>query len=216
MLFLWDIDGTLIQAKGAGRRAMNKAFMRNFGIEDAFDTVQMAGGLDLDFIESVFERYHIGHSFLTSFLTDYYSILDAEMRAGGARVVPGVGDVIHRLIQNPQLYHAIGTGNLEQGARIKLEVFNLNEYFPIGGFCEGARERYQVLQMAVERAGEYFGIRFRPEDVLVVGDTLRDIEAARKIGAKVLSVTTGGNTYDELKAAGPDWLVRDLRDMPIF
>lgn len=215
MLFLWDIDGTLIQAKGAGRRAMSEAFLRNFGIAGAFDTIQMAGGLDLDFIRAVFARHHIGSSFLDRFLAEYYTSLDTAMRTGSARVVPGVLEVLQRLTQ-PRFYHALGTGNFERGARIKLEVFHLNDYFPVGGFCAGEMERYEVLQTAVLQAERYYGIRFRPDEVLVIGDTLRDVEAARKMGAKVLAVATGGNTYEELATAAPDWVVRNLREMPVF
>lgn len=216
MLFLWDIDGTLIQAKGAGRRAMNGAFSRNFGVQDAFDNINMAGGLDLDFIDVVFSRYHIGDSFLGRFLKDYYDLLEHELKMGTARKIPGVQEVMTRLARDSRHYHALGTGNFETGARIKLKTFALNDYFPIGGFCEGRMQRYEVLRLAVHRAESYYGVNVRPEEVLVIGDTLRDIQAARKIGAKVLSVATGGNTYEELQAADPDWVVRDLREMPLF
>lgn len=216
MLFLWDIDGTLIQAKGAGRRAMSGAFWKNFGIQGAFDHIGMAGGLDLDFIDTVFARHHIGDSFLGPFLRDYYQLLEQELKTGTARRIPGVQEVITRLMRDGRLYHALGTGNFKTGAQIKLRTFGLEGFFPVGGFCEGRMQRYEVLQMAVNRAGSYYGIEVHPEEVLVIGDTLRDIEAARKIGAKVLSVSTGGNTYAELQAANPDWLVRDLREMPLF
>jgi len=216
MLLLWDIDGTLIRGQGAGRRAMNRAFTELFGVDNAFDDMQMAGGLDLHFVEAVFTRHHIGSSFQDRYLEAYYQALADEVGGGKTTLMPGVREVLDRLEKSHGLFHALGTGNMEPGARIKLEVFGLNSYFPTGGFCEQPVARYQLLQAGVRKAGVHYGVEFLPTDVLVIGDTIRDVEAARKLGAKVLAVSTGGNTYEELAAMEPDWLVRNLTEMPIF
>ncbi|MFC4770006.1 HAD hydrolase-like protein [Effusibacillus consociatus] len=105
---------------------------------------------------------------------------------------------------------------MENGGRIKLGPFGLNRYFPVGGFCTTIVERYQVLQEGIERARNHYKINFTPDQVIVIGDTLKDIEAARKIGARVIAVATGGNTYEELLAKEPDLLLANFTNDRLF
>jgi phosphoglycolate phosphatase len=211
-LFLWDIDGTLLRVKGAGRRAMNRAFQEMFGISGAFDDVHMAGGLDLHFIVAAFQKYRIAATRMQGFLEAYYRLLEQEIVTGKPELLPGVPDILTITEQKEHIYNALGTGNLERGARMKLEWFGLNRFFPVGGFCEAPVERFRVLEDAIQKAEAYYGIDFEPERVIVVGDTVKDIEAARQIGVRVAAVATGGSDYAELAAAEPDLLLRDLRD----
>lgn len=218
-LLMWDIDGTLLRNKGAGRRAMNRAFeqmMGDAGCRDAFDRIQMAGGLDLHFIHEVFAEQGVDRSHLEEYLSLYYAHLKEEVGDGQSILMPNVRNMLERARRTDSLYNALGTGNLELGARIKLDLFDLNSYFPVGGFCYGLVERYQVLQDGVERARKHYAVDFAPERVVIIGDTVRDIEAARKIGAKVIAVATGGNSYEMLEAAKPDLLLADLTDEERF
>jgi phosphoglycolate phosphatase len=216
-LLLWDIDGTLLRNKGAGKRAMNCAFaMMTGGVEGAFDSLEMAGSLDLHSIHAVFEQHGVDWARLDEFLELYYPCLEEVVADGNSILMPNVRRVLDRAAADDRLYLALGTGNLERGARIKLEYFDLNDYFPVGGFCYGLVERYEVLQDGVERARMHYGVDFAPERVIVIGDTVRDIEAARKIGAKVVAVATGGHSYEMLEAAKPDLLLRDLTEEERF
>ena len=52
-------------------------------------------------------------------------------------------------------------------------------------------------------------------EIVVVGDTHRDIECARAIGARSIGVATGGGSPDELREAGATWVVDDLRGFPL-
>ncbi|WP_232463337.1 HAD family hydrolase [Tumebacillus avium] len=215
-LLLWDIDGTLLRNKGAGKRAMNRAFAKMTGEEGAFDSIDMAGGLDLNMIGGVFARYGVDASRMEEFLTLYYPCLEDVMRDGNSKLMPNVVQVLERAERDARFYNAYGTGNVERGARIKLEHFDLNRFFPVGGFCYGPVERWQLLQDGIERAQQHYGVEFAPERVIVIGDTLKDIEAARKIGAKVVAVGTGGHAYDVLAAAEPDLLLADMTDEERF
>ncbi|MCL6547915.1 MAG: HAD hydrolase-like protein [Alicyclobacillus sp.] len=209
-LLVWDIDGTLVRGNGAGRRAMNRAFEAVFGIADAFSGIPMAGALDLAFMAEVFRRHGVDKGRLNDFLERYYRELQAEYRPDKVELLPGVVEVLEAVEADGSLYNALGTGNVEVGARIKLDTFDLNRFFPVGGFCERPVDRSVVLANAVEQAKAFYGVEFEPEQVVVIGDTVRDIEAARKIGARVIAVATGGSSYDELEAAGPDLLLWDL------
>ncbi|MFM1651458.1 HAD family hydrolase [Brevibacillus sp. B_LB10_24] len=216
-LLLWDIDGTLISGRGAGRRAMNKAFQQLYGVSDAFDLVEdMAGGLDYAFIKAVFAKHQAKAPRIDTFLEAYFQTLEAEVAEGRTELLPGVLDILERGVRERSVFHSLGTGNVEGGARIKLQVFDLNRFFPVGGFSESEAERHLVLQKGVRLAEEYYRVAFAQRDVIVIGDTTRDIDAARRIGARVIAVATGGSSADELYKAEPDLLLRDLRDADAF
>ncbi|KEO82181.1 HAD hydrolase-like protein [Tumebacillus flagellatus] len=215
LLLLWDIDGTLIHCRGCGKRAMEQAFQQIYGVEDAFRGIGMAGGLDLHFLEAAFVKHGLqsaGPARLDEFLTRYYQELEREADTEDNILLPGVVSILERADAEPLWYNALGTGNLERGARIKLDVHGLNRYFPVGGFCEAPVDRAVMLQQGVDNAGSYYGTEFAPEQVVVLGDTDRDIRAARAIGARVVAVATGGCSYELLESLNPDLLLSDFSE----
>lgn len=213
VLWLWDIDGTLLRAEGAGRRAMNRAFQDVFGVPDAFSAVDLTGRVDMAVMSEVFSQAGLPVARMEEFVPAYLSALDREMQSGVARLVPGVPAVFVAATDCAlRIHHALGTGNMERGARVKLEYFGLNRYLPVGGFGDEPLPRSRVLALGVERASAQYGVAFAPEDVVVLGDTRRDIEAARAIGARVVGVLTGAGSRAQLEAAGPDLLLPDLSD----
>jgi phosphoglycolate phosphatase-like HAD superfamily hydrolase len=105
------------------------------------------------------------------------------------------------------------TGNVKIGAEIKLQHFKIWERFVMGAFGDDHEDRNELASIAWSRGKERIGVELRAEEILVIGDTPRDIACARHIGAKVVAVTTGGATRDELEAAKPDWLYDDLSEL---
>jgi phosphoglycolate phosphatase len=212
ILWLWDIDGTLLRAEGAGRRAMNRAFLDVFGVSGAFSAADLTGRVDMAVMSEVFSRSGLPVSRAGEFVSAYLSALDQELRSGIARLVPGIPAIFAAAASAEGIFHALGTGNMERGARIKLDCFGLNRYFPVGGFGDEPWPRARVLELGVKRARAHYGVDFAPEDVVVLGDTRRDIEAARAIGARAVAVLTGAGTRAELEAAKPDLLLPDLSE----
>jgi phosphoglycolate phosphatase-like HAD superfamily hydrolase len=143
----------------------------------------------------------------------YISALRAELAcAEGYRTIDGVGSVLEALSVREDVLLALGTGNLEEGARLKLEASGFNRYFPVGGFGSDAEDRPEVLRHGVRRAEERAGRRFQGADVLVIGDTLHDISAGKAIGAVTVGVATGHASVPELKAAGADCVLPSFDD----
>jgi phosphoglycolate phosphatase-like HAD superfamily hydrolase len=103
------------------------------------------------------------------------------------------------------------TGNIRLGAEIKLRRYGLWEMFALGAFGDDHEDRNQIAVIARQRGRRFLGEELSGEQVVVVGDTPRDIECGRAIGAKVLAVATGGATLEYLKAHQPDWVVEDLQ-----
>jgi phosphoglycolate phosphatase-like HAD superfamily hydrolase len=104
------------------------------------------------------------------------------------------------------------TGNLREGARLKLEYYQLMHHFDFGGYGDEHLDRNQVAEMAVTAAKQHTNSSFDPDRVWVIGDTPLDVRCARWINARVLAVATGNHSRDELAGFQPDLLVDHLSD----
>src|SRR6185436_15306118 len=104
----------------------------------------------------------------------------------------------------------LGTGNLRRGAELKLERAGLAQHFTFGGFGCDHEDRPAIVRIGAERGAALLGTTLDACRVVVIGDTPRDVEAARAIGADSLAVATGGIPPDELSAAGATWALPDL------
>jgi phosphoglycolate phosphatase-like HAD superfamily hydrolase len=82
----------------------------------------------------------------------------------------------------------------------------------VGAYGSDHQDRTRLVPVAVERARRLRGLVLEPSDAWVVGDTPADLACARAGGARCLLVGTGRIAVEELEAAHPDALLRDLRD----
>jgi phosphoglycolate phosphatase-like HAD superfamily hydrolase len=219
-VILFDIDGTLIRVGGAGRRGLNRAAYNLYGKRGVFREHSLAGRTDLwNFTEAVrratgkepsrreVERLH----------EEYLRLLPGFVRrawdSGSYRVIPGIKRLLRRLSRERGVLLGLGTGNMERGARIKLEPSGLNAYFPFGGFGSDSFHRHALLRKAVQRARRLSGgAPISAKDVTVVGDTPLDVQAGRKAGYRTIGVGTGFAAWEDLSASEPDHLARDFKD----
>jgi len=201
---LFDIDGTLVDTGGAGRRAIERAAGELYGRPDLFEGIAFDGATDFSICRRALERLgsppEDGH--IRSLLSVYLEHLEQEMaQAPVYRVYPGVSRLIEEL-QRRRVLIGLGTGNVERGARLKLARGGLNGFFPFGGFGDDAEERSGILQAGLRRAEALLGRS--PERAWIIGDTPRDLEAARAVGARCLLVATGKYSVESLRAHAPD------------
>jgi phosphoglycolate phosphatase-like HAD superfamily hydrolase len=147
----------------------------------------------------------------------YLDALADEMPTSKGFVVhPGVRELLDALTERDDVAVGLGTGNLREGARIKLEHAGIHHHFLFGGYGCDHELRPEIIRLAAERGAAHLG---RPLDacrVVVIGDTPRDVEAARAVGAETLAVETGGIASDVLRAAGATWVVPDLTAAGVF
>ncbi|MEM6955519.1 MAG: HAD family hydrolase [Myxococcota bacterium] len=201
-VFLFDIDGTLIRTGGAGRRAMVRAFAEVLDAPEALEGIRLGGMTDRLILRAAFKN--IGRAFSESLeasvVQRYLAHLDAELLdAPNYRVMPGVYETLDACEGHGAL--GLGTGNVEAGARRKLEPADLNRRFPFGGFGERAEVRAQLVEDGARRGAEHLGMARAEVRVVVIGDTPKDIEAAHASGAECVAVATGSFGVDELSAA---------------
>ncbi|MBI2481577.1 MAG: HAD hydrolase-like protein [Planctomycetia bacterium] len=210
---LFDIDGTLINTGGAGGTALIEAFQEDFGIDHPAK-VPFSGRTDRGIGTNLFEQHGIDDSPQNwqRLRNGYLARLPIHLPQRNGRVLEGVLQLLERLRSCETVAVGLLTGNLQDGARIKLSYFGLYEHFTFGGFGDDHRDRNGVAQAALAAAKQHANGTFDPERVWVIGDTPLDISCAREIDAKVLAVATGMHPVRELANLQPDVLLDDLSD----
>jgi phosphoglycolate phosphatase len=210
-LILFDIDGTLIDSGGAGVRSLDLAFEKVFSVLDAFQGISMAGKTDTQIIKEGLMKHGIStNGNFDAIIKAYLWHLQVEIKNHGKRIKPGVYDVLGTLSGLGGLGIGLLTGNIEKGARIKLEPFGLNEYFPSGAFGSDDEDRNNLLPIAVNRFEELFRTKIEIDSCIIVGDTPRDVECAHIHGAMCIGVATGPYSSEDLTEAGADYVCEDL------
>jgi phosphoglycolate phosphatase-like HAD superfamily hydrolase len=209
---LFDIDGTLTDSAGAGRRALNTAMFEVTGIEDGFRGVGFAGKTDLLIIREGLEKLGLDADdrMISLVASRYVANLRLEVAKGGGHVKAGARELIEGLRRTDGFLLGLLTGNLEAGAWMKLEPFGLNKFFSVGAYGDDGEDRNVLLPVALQRLREQLGISLNPSDCLVIGDTPKDVECARVHGAFSLAVATGPYPLEVLQGTGADLVVADL------
>ncbi|MEK6528279.1 MAG: HAD family hydrolase [Nitrospirota bacterium] len=212
-LVLFDIDGTLLHTGGAGTRAMNMAFQGLFGIEQAFGRIPMAGKTDILIMKEGLEAHGFNNTDgnLSNMIDAYLKHLEIEIDNPWKQLKPGIQEILN-VLKETGIALGLLTGNLEKGARIKLEPFGLNKYFPEGAFGSDHENRDELLPIAIKRFSSR-GLCFSPENCIVVGDTPRDVQCAKIHGAKCIAVATGPYSMEELLATDADIVFDSLADI---
>jgi phosphoglycolate phosphatase len=211
---LFDIDGTLIDAAGAGRQALNQALRDAFGVEPTHPIV-FGGRTDRSLLSEML-RIHgqeVSDDTFAKLRGTFASCMPRSLCMAEGSVLPGVPQLLSHLktVSNGRLWCM--TGNLAETAHSKLSHFGLDRFFEqiVGGDhdedrCDLARRARQTIQ---QHHGEAAA-----SNVVVIGDTISDIQCARAIGAKVIACCTGFHPREVLAAAQPCAIVDDLTNLP--
>lgn len=220
-LVLFDIDGTLVLTGGAGIRAMNRACEDITGHRDVLDGVPIAGRTDWIILQDALARQGraLDRSLLDELRDRYVQHLREEIELPGRGVkgvMPGIRELLDALRARADVAVGLLTGNFAEGARVKLEHFDLWKYFPCGAFGDDASDRNALVPVAIRRARECGIADASPSDVLVVGDTPHDIACAHAAGARPVGVATGSYSIEDLRGSGAEVVFPDLSDTRTF
>ena len=152
-------------------------------------------------------------------LDRYLDLLPQNLKSSEYRfrILPGAKEAIQRLSENPNYLLGIATGNVERGAKAKLERADLWQYFRLGGYGSDSKSRSGLVSKAIERAAEYTdqkGLgRISNADIFVIGDTEFDIRSAHEVGVKSIGVRIGSSHVDDMIQEKPSFLVDSLADV---
>lgn len=218
-LILFDIDGTLIDSGGAGTRSLDLAFKELFYIDNAFEGISMAGKTDIQIMKEGIDKHNLPlvNGILLDIINAYIKNLTIEINNDKRHVKPGIKEALNMLKSGNGNYQlGLLTGNIKQGARIKLEPFDLNQYFPSGAFGDDDENRNNLLPIALERFKSISGREINFRDCIIVGDTPRDVYCAKPYGVSCIAVATGTYSVSSLVEVGADVVMEDLSNTDTF
>ena len=203
MVVLFDIDGTLLVGHGVGRAAVHRAIERVHGRTVDTSAVEFSGKTDPQIFREIAAQL-LGDADGAS-VPDLVRVYEEEMHRTlpTARVdaLPGAVGAVERT-RTAGVPTGLLTGNVRPMAFGKVARIGLGEaHFPFGAYGCDDEDRNALPAVAARRAAHVLGRDVAHETLVVVGDTPRDIECARAVGATAVAVTTGRHSADDLSAA---------------
>jgi phosphoglycolate phosphatase len=217
-LLLWDIDGTLLNAGGAGVCALRVALQRVFAIDSSINDIEYAGRTDRWIMRQIFAKFGLPatEENFTLFADGYVAALPTELANRNVHVLPGLPGLLDTALARGDVALGLLTGNLRCGAAAKLGSKDLWRYFPFGAFADDCEDRNLLGPYALRRAHDHHGVDFAPSHTWVIGDTPHDVVCAHAFGARAIAVATGRHSADQLRTERPDAVFNDLGDSTLF
>ncbi len=217
-IVFFDLDGTLLRSQD-GHVAFNEAILKTFGVPGDIRTIRPDGKTDPIILQEIFDtggheakwRPEDGATFSAN-LRDCYTraITEGPTRV---RALPGVPELVSELSRLPDLCLGVVTGNMEVTGRLKLQAAGVGQHIGPGAFGSDSANRNDLPRIAMQRWSDHLNVPVEPRHCVIVGDTPRDLEAARTNGMKCLLVATGRyHPLEELRKIEPDELLPDLSD----
>jgi len=220
-LVLFDIDGTLINPGDGAKVSLSKTIFNNFGVEVKVTYENTAGKTDRWIMKDILISAGIDEKYINGkmdkVINDYISFMKVEYNKNNdARIFDGVEVLLEKLIGFDNVILGLLTGNIEPGARIKLSPFNLNKYFPFGAFGNEGFYREELVETALKKAKNLYGITFYGKNIVIIGDTVNDVICGKKYDAKSIAVVMRPEYLERVKDAKPDFLFTGFQNTDII
>lgn len=216
-LVLWDIDMTLVDYSGIGRRWYTEALHRAFGVT-LEDLPPFAGQTERWYTVEVLTSHGVGaaEENVMRMFAELIKLADEarpDMSTLG-RALPGAVEVLTAISARTGVVQSLVTGNLPELAGYKLAPFGLDTHvdLEVGGYGSLSLDRGDLVSEAMTLAAAKYGRSFAPETVVVLGDAPGDMRAAVRHGAIAVGVATGKHSAEELRADGAHVVLPGLED----
>ncbi|MGQ9843657.1 MAG: HAD family hydrolase [Spirochaetota bacterium] len=214
------MDGTLIRTHGAGKNAMVKAAIEVYGTAGDMDIVNFQGRTDPLILMQSLMPHGISQQTIFSkieqFKSSYFFYLSQAMPLFEAELLPGIRELLSALKKFDSIIIGLLTGNFYQGALIKLQHFDIFHFFEMGVFADDTHIRNEMPYIAIQRLQALTGTPCTLNDLIIIGDTIYDIECGKTSGATTVAVATGWTDSQELLSHNPDYLFNDFSDTHAF
>jgi phosphoglycolate phosphatase-like HAD superfamily hydrolase len=186
-----------------------------FGIEDAFNKIDMMGRTDPSILREALDSYNLDWDIknVNKFKEIYLHLLvdELEVPRSGKRICPGVLPLLNSLKNYSNIILGLLTGNWRHGAFLKLRHFKLDNYFALGAFADDSSERKDLVPVVLERGEKNMGLKVEKHNVYVIGDTPLDVLAAKPHNVQTIGVATGFHSLKDLAISEPDYLFKDFQ-----
>jgi len=215
-LVLFDIDGTLVTTNGLARHHFADALEAVAGVPTNARMHDFAGKMDPQIYYELLRDAGIDSAraaeMFHAFAAEFYRRLAPELTVDTIEVLPGIKNVLEALQSNSDITLALLTGNMHEGAWLKLSPVGLFRYFAFGAFGDDAMYRHELPAVALDRAKSVTGRGFSGKEIVIIGDTPHDISCGQAFQVRSIAVATGTYSYDSLAEYSPDYLFHTLED----
>lgn len=216
-LVLFDIDGTLITDGGAARDAFADALREVFSYSGELRRYDFSGRTDPQITRMVLRDQGFTDQVIDARMSELFRVYIGRLRANATAervcALPGIRGLLDALAEQSAVTLALLTGNIEDGARLKLTPPDLNRFFPFGAFGSDSEHRDKLPPIAVDRASKLDGHQFKGEDVVIIGDSIYDVRCGVPHGATTVAVATGKTPAETLRAEKPRHLFESTEDL---
>jgi phosphoglycolate phosphatase-like HAD superfamily hydrolase len=213
-LILFDIDGTLLSLRGAGKGSFRRGLEEVYGTAGPIDGWDFGGKTDRllchELLGAAGLPAHEIEAGIDQALTRYLGYLEAALAAHPVHVHPGIVELLEILADDPRVTLGILTGNVADGARLKLSAVGLNGYFRLGSYGSDSANRRDLPAVAISRAHALTGTLFAGKEVVIIGDTPHDIDCGKVLSNRTIAVATGTFSTDSLQVHAPDFVFETL------
>lgn len=216
-LLLFDIDGVIVklskgQASKAHRNSFIEAVKKIYGIDHVLK-VDHSGMTDKRIIIEELKLAGLDEKEIKSKLKECMNeMVNVFKNYDNPDLIPvdGIKNLLEKLNQNKDVLIGLLTGNVEGIAYEKMRILGLRDYFKVGGFGSNEHEKRSDLVFVAKEKAEKSG--YTIDEIYVIGDTLKDIQAGKEANVKTIAVATGRYSVDELSKYNPDYLFENFKD----
>ena len=216
-LVLFDIDGTILTDRGASRAAFADALSAVYGFDGDLSRYDFSGRTDPQIAHMVLRDAGQSPEEIEDAMPRLWEIYLAGLARNATservRVMPGIRELLAELESHEEVVLALLTGNIEPGARLKLDGADLNHYFPFGAFGSDSADRTQLPPIAMQRASRHLGRAFRGADVVIIGDSIWDVRCGVPYEATTIAVASGKTAAETLRAENPRHFFENAKDL---
>jgi phosphoglycolate phosphatase-like HAD superfamily hydrolase len=211
-MIFFDINGTLIARDERTDIPYALAVDELLGRSNAMKGIDTSARSDRDVLLEVLHRFRVPYdgTLWETFLGLYGQKLEEYRHTDVWRPNVDALEFVAFLRELPVQLGLI-SGELQIGARYKLEKIGIWDHFSIGGFGEDGLRRFDIAEMALKKAEQLHAKRF--QQVYIIGDTVQDIKTARHLGAKAIAIATGSNSRQDLAAQKPEFLIERFSEL---
>jgi phosphoglycolate phosphatase-like HAD superfamily hydrolase len=212
ILLLFDVDGTLTRGANVHFDSFTHALKKVYGVDSNMGVIKHQGSTDRKIVIDVLKANNYKGDILgklDNMVDEMVSYYKNHRNEQNLELIPGVKQTLEYL-KKENFHMGLLTGNLEPIAWEKMEKIGLKDYFNFGAFGTDEFERYKFVDVALKKAKKLYNKQFKKKDTYLIGDTPRDIEAAKLAGVNSIAVATGDFTLEQLKEHKPNYLMSAL------
>lgn len=198
--------------------AFDRATVDHFGYEIPVASIDWLGATDYSIAYAMLEKAgrEVTREEAKELINCYLSYLPEMLDASNARAIEGTQELLEHFHDHDAVHQGLLTGNVRRGAEIKLGYLGVDHFFRFGAFADHSDHRNDLSRHALDLAREHLHLEWSPEQIYVIGDTPKDIECGKVIGAHTVAVATGHHSVEQLRDHEPSVLFNSFKDPSVL